>query len=153
MRPPWIRRERIACTPSMGSRLRVWELHRVLRKVPMAETGWRGHHGGPNGSPELGGQHGTAPCRGQISTLPKPPVGCPCRSRLGPCYVFLSSVDEFGHGSGHLLGRWSSVRCATAGNRWRHPGLAGWGKERTRGPSDPSRLAEIRWGVLGSCVV
>jgi hypothetical protein len=35
------------------------------------------------------------------------------------------------------------------GNRWCRPGLAGWGKERTRGPSDPSRLAEIRWGALG----
>jgi hypothetical protein len=54
----------------------------------MAEIGWRGHHGGPNGSPELGGQHGTAPCGGQISTLPKPPVGCPYRSRIGLCYVF-----------------------------------------------------------------
>jgi hypothetical protein len=62
---------------------------------------------------------------------------------------FLSSVDEFGHGLGHLLWRWSSVCCAAAGNRWRRPGLAGWGKERTCGPSDHSRLAEIRWGALG----
>jgi hypothetical protein len=63
---------------------------------PAVRSGWRGHYGDPNGSPELGGQHGTALCRGQISTLPKPPVGCPYRSRLGLYYVFLSSVDEFG---------------------------------------------------------
>jgi hypothetical protein len=131
----------------MGSRLRVWELHRVLRKVPMAETGWRGHHGGPNGSPELGGQHGTAPCGGQISTLPKSSVSCPCRSLLDLCYVFLSSVDELVTDRGIC---WGAGRCAAAGNRWRRPGLAGWGKERTRGPSDPSRMAEIRWG-LANC--
>jgi hypothetical protein len=66
----------------------------------------------------------------QSSHLPRPPL----------------CVALVGHGLGHLLGRWSSVCCAAAGNRWRRPGLAGWGKERTRGPSDPSRLAEIRWG-------
>jgi hypothetical protein len=93
--------------------------------VPMAETGWRGHHGGPNGSPELGGQHGTAPCGGQISTLPKSSVGCPCRSLLDLCYVFLSSVDELVTDRGIC---WGAGRCAAAGNRWRRPGLAGWGR-------------------------
>jgi hypothetical protein len=34
-------------------------------------------------------------------------------------------VALVGHGSGHLLGRWSSVCCAAAENRWHRPGLAG----------------------------
>lgn len=101
----------------------------------MAETRWRGHRGGLNGSLELGGHHGTTLCRGQVSMLPKPPVGCPYHSRLGFCYVFL---DRWAN----LVLRapeWGLVGALPSGVRAAPPGSRCWG-----------RLVHDRWNCVDS---